>query len=73
MKFKVSILLILLLLTSGCVYYNTFYNAEKYFDEAREMALNDANKPTNNAIQKYKKVIKKCGIVLEYYEGSKYA
>lgn len=72
MKFKISILLILLLLTSGCVYYNTFYNAEKYFDEAQEIALNDANKPTNNAIQKYKKVIKKCGIVLEYYEGSKY-
>jgi len=73
MKYKISILLILVLLTSGCVYYNTFYNAEKYFDEAQEMALNDANKPTNNAIQKYKKVIKKCGIVLEYYEGSKYA
>ena len=73
MKLKISMLLILVLITFGCVYYNTFYNAEKYFDEAQEIELNDANKPTNNAIQKYKKVIKKCGIVLEYYEGSKYS
>ena len=73
MKFKISLLLILVIVTSGCVYYNTFYNAEKYFKEAQEMELNDTNNPTNSAIQKYKKVIKKCGIVLEYYEGSKYA
>ena len=73
MKFKILILLILVLMTSGCVYYNTFYNAEKYFNEAQEIELNDTNKPTNTAIQKYKKVIKKCGIVLEYYDGSKYA
>ena len=73
MRTKLSILLVILLLTSGCVYYNTFYNAEKYFEEAQDIELNSSNKPTNNAIQKYKKVIKKCGIVLEYYEGSKYA
>jgi tetratricopeptide (TPR) repeat protein len=73
MRIKLSALLALLFITSGCVYYNTFYNAEKYFREAQEMELNSANKPENNAIQKYKKVIKKCGIVLEYYEGSKYA
>ena len=72
MRMKLSVLLVFLLVTSGCVYYNTFYNAEKYFREAQEMELNSANKPTNNAIQKYKKVIKKCGIVLEYYEDSKY-
>ena len=73
MRIKLSVLLTLLLITSGCVYYNTFYNAEKYFKEAQEIELNSSNKPPNNAIQKYKKVIKKCGIVLEYYEGSKYA
>ncbi len=73
MRIKLLALLTLLLITSGCVYYNTFYNAEKYFKEAQEIELNSSNKPTNNAIQKYKKVIKKCGIVLEYYEGSKYA
>ena len=73
MKLNISIILVLVLVTSGCVYYNTFFNAEKYFDEAQEMELNDNGKPTTNAIQKYKKVIKKCGIVLEYYENSKYS
>ncbi len=73
MKLNISIILVFVLVTSGCVYYNTFFNAEKYFDEAQEMELNDNGKPIPNAIQKYKKVIKKCGIVLEYYEGSKYS
>ena len=73
MKLNISIILVFVLVTSGCVYYNTFFNAEKYFDEAQEMELNDNGKPTSNAIQKYKKVIKKCGIVLEYYEDSKYS
>ena len=72
MKLKLSVLLTLILITSGCVYYNTFYNAEKFFKEAQEMELNDEGRPKTNAIQKYNKVIKKCGIVLEYYEGSKY-
>lgn len=72
MKIKICILLTLLFIASGCVYYNTFYNAEKYFEEAQEVELNDDGKPTSSAIQKYKKVIKKCGIVLEYYEDSKY-
>jgi len=72
MKIKLLIILVLLLLLSGCVYYNTFYNAEKFFTEAQEMELNDDGRPKTNAIQKYNKVIKKCGIVLEYYEGSKY-
>ncbi len=73
MKLNISIILVLVLVTSGCVYYNTFFNAEKFFDEAQAMELNDNGKPTPSAIQKYKKVIKKCGIVLEYYEGSKYS
>ncbi len=72
MKIKLLVLLTLLFIISGCVYYNTFYNAEKYFTEAQEMELNDDGRPKSNAIQKYNKVIKKCGIVLEYYEGSKY-
>ncbi|MBT3754839.1 MAG: tetratricopeptide repeat protein [Candidatus Cloacimonetes bacterium] len=72
MKFKLLLLLALLFIISGCVYYNTFFNAEKYFADAQEMELDDDGRPKSNAIQKYNKVIKKCGIVLEYYEGSKY-
>jgi len=73
MKLKFVVLLTLVFLTSSCVYYNTFYNAKTYFKEAQEMELKDNGKPTANAIQKYNKTIKKCGIVLEYYEDSKYA
>jgi TolA-binding protein len=37
------------------------------------MALRDDGTPTVNAIQKYNKVIKKCGVVLTDYKDSKYA
>ena len=65
--------MITLILLSGCVYYNTFYNAEQYFAEAQKMELQDSGKPTSGAIQKYNKTIKKCEIVLEYYENSEYS
>ncbi|MCF7859577.1 MAG: tetratricopeptide repeat protein [Candidatus Cloacimonetes bacterium] len=73
MKIHILILLVLVLLIASCVYYNTFFNAEKYFEEAQQMDLNDSGRPTQAAISKYNKSIKKCGIVLEYYEGSKYS
>ena len=69
----VGISLITLFIISGCVYYNTFFNAEKYFTEAQETKLKDDGKPTTNAIQKYNKAIKKCGIILTDYKDSKYA
>ena len=58
---------------TGCVYYNTFFNAEKYFEEANTMDLKDDGTPTANAIQKYNRVIQKCGVVLTDYKDSKYA
>jgi len=73
MKIKIFTLLILLLTISGCVYYNTFFNAETYFKEAQNMGLDDEGRPKSNAIKKYQQVIKKCGIVIEYYKDSKYA
>ncbi|MDP8268581.1 MAG: tetratricopeptide repeat protein [Candidatus Tenebribacter davisii] len=73
MKIKFIILFILIMFGFGCVYYNTFYNAEKWFKEAQEIELSNEGRPTSTAIQKYNKVIKKCGIVLDYYEGSKYS
>jgi len=74
MKSKLILLAILLsFFLSSCVYYNTFYNAEKYFKLAQDMELNDNGRPNASAIQNYNKVIKKCGMVLDYYEGSKYS
>ncbi|MBL7149038.1 MAG: tetratricopeptide repeat protein [Candidatus Cloacimonetes bacterium] len=69
----VLLLFIILLMITGCVYYNTFFNAEKYFEEANTIALKDDGTPTANAIQKYNKVIQKCGVVLTDYKDSKYA
>ncbi|HPR17019.1 MAG TPA: tetratricopeptide repeat protein [Candidatus Cloacimonadota bacterium] len=71
-KFAVLIALILFSM-EGCVYYNTFFNAERYFEEAQEMALNDEGYPSNAAIQNYNKTIKKCGIVLTEYKDSEYS
>ena len=67
------ILACLVILISGCVYYNTFFNALKFFDEAQAQPLNDRGKPSSTAIQNYNKTIKKCGIVLTEYKDSKWA
>ncbi|MCK4956537.1 MAG: tetratricopeptide repeat protein, partial [Candidatus Cloacimonetes bacterium] len=72
MKKKYALLILIILMT-GCAYYNTFYNAEKYFKDAQEMELRDNGKPSPSAIQKYNKVIKKCGIVITDYPKSDYA
>ncbi len=66
-------LLFLFILIGGCVYYNTFFNAQQYFKEAQEMQLNSKGKPSSQAVQNYNKAIKKCGIVLTDYKDSKYA
>lgn len=70
---KKSYPIILVLLAAGCVYYNTFFNAEKYFSEAQAMPLRDNGRPSAGAIQNYNNAIKKCGIVLTDYKDSKYA
>jgi TolA-binding protein len=72
-KKNIFFIILSILIFYGCVYYNTFFNAEKYFEEANTIALKDDSTPTTNAIQKYNKVIKKCGVVLTDYKDSKYA
>jgi len=57
----------------GCAYFNTFYNAMKLFDEAQEIGFDDQGRPKSNAIQKYNKAIKKCGVILTDYKKSKWA
>lgn len=57
----------------SCAYYNTFFNAEKYFAEAQDTELRDDGRPQSSAIQKYNNAIKKCGIILTEYKDSKWA
>ena len=73
LKKYIFIIILSTLILSGCVYYNTFFNAKKYFTEAQDIGLKEDGKPTSNAINKYNKAIKKCGVVLSDYKDSKYA
>ena len=58
----------ILLLNISCVYYNTFYNAKKYFRDAEKVRLeNEDRSLPANAQTSYAKVIDKCELVLEKY------
>ena len=60
-------------INSSCVYYNTFYNAKKYFKDAENIRLENENKSLPvNAQTAYTKVIEKCDIVLDKYPDSDY-
>ncbi len=63
-------LLFLALGLSSCVYYNTYYNAKRYYREGvKENENNETEKPkTTN----YQKAIDSAARVLEYYRESKY-
>jgi len=61
------------LLLSGCVYFNTYYNAEKYFLSAQSRPLNTAGRATPQAVDDYTKAIKKCGAILTEHKTSRWA
>ncbi|MFO7896819.1 MAG: tetratricopeptide repeat protein [Candidatus Cloacimonadales bacterium] len=69
---KVYLLIGLLFALAGCAYYNTFFNAEVFFEEAQEMELRENGMPSPNAVQKYNKVIKKCGVIITDFPKSEY-
>lgn len=69
-------LLLSLLTTAGCVYYNTFYNAKKAFNQSEEArhqaeARSSGGKLAFNT-SGYNKAIEKALKVIEYYPDSKY-
>lgn len=67
------ILIVLLVLASGCVYYNTFFLAKKNFNEAE-----DARKKSGQEVirgsgaNQYRTAIEKASKVLELHPDSKY-
>ena len=62
------------LLLFSCAYFNTFYNAEKYFKDADRLRLEKAGKAIPlRAIDNYGKTIQKCKVVLSEFPDSKYA
>jgi len=69
---KFSLLIIpILLLTFGCVYYNTFFLAKKNFKEA-EKARKRSGQEIVRTGGKYQKAIEKASVVLEFHPDSKY-
>ncbi len=71
-EYLLSIFLILVLFT-GCAYFNTFYNAQQYFKEAENQRLeNIGERLPKETLNNYKIVIEKCEKVLAKYPDSKY-
>lgn len=64
--------MVIVTMLSSCAYYNTFYNAEKYFAEAQKRPLTAQGRPNAQAIEDYNKVIRKCGVILTEYKDSKW-
>ena len=61
------------LLVNGCAYFNTFYNAQNYYEEAEKLRLQKEGKSMPiSAIDKYGKTIQKCQKVLKEYPESKF-
>ena len=64
---RLTVILISLLFSS-CVYFNTFYNAEKYFKEADRIRLEKSGKAIPlKAIDNYGKTIQKCRVLLSEF------
>ncbi|MBT3180508.1 MAG: hypothetical protein HOB40_07295 [Candidatus Marinimicrobia bacterium] len=64
---------ILILSLGGCAYFNTFYNAQQYYDEAEKIRLQKEGESISiTALDKYGKTIQKCHKVLGDYPDSKF-
>ena len=62
-----------MLLISGCAYFNTFYNAQNYYEEAEKIRLEKEGKAVPiSAIDKYGKTIQKCQKVLSDFPESRF-
>jgi len=69
----IPFLVITFVLFSSCAYYNTFYNAEKKFREARKIhEKSGSDEPNRSADPKYDEAIKKASKVLTFHPKSKW-
>jgi len=60
------------LLLFSCAYFNTFYNAERYYEEADRIRLEKSGKAIPlKAMDNYGKTIQKCRVVLSEFPESK--
>ncbi len=70
---KIFLFYFLLILSSSCAYFNTFYNANQYYEEANKIRLEkDGQAVPITAMDKYGKAINKCKKVLKEFPQSKF-
>ena len=66
------IFMVFLFVFSSCAYFNTFYNAQQYFEQAEKQRLEKAGESIPpSAIDAYGKVIDKSQHVIDEYPDSK--
>jgi len=70
---KTLFFVVIFLCSGGCAYYNTFYNAQQYYEEAEKIRMQKEGKTIPiTALDKYGKTIQKCQKVLSDYPESKF-
>ena len=70
---KIFLFYFLIILSSSCAYFNTFYNANQYYEEANKIRLEkDGQAVPITAMDKYGKAINKCKKVLKDFPQSKF-
>ncbi len=71
--FKISVLTIFAIANNGCAYFNTYYNANLFFQEAEDLRITNENKTlSGNVKNAYKRVIAKTDILINKYDKSKF-
>lgn len=64
---------LLLLLNSGCVYFNTFYHARTWYNQAEKSRQKDnRDAAAGGEIRLYQDALKKCSKVISEHPGSSY-
>jgi len=70
---KYLYIFIILISQNGCAYFNTFYNAKVYYQEAEKIRLEKESESIPiTAMDKYGKVIEKCQKVLNEFPKSRF-
>jgi len=70
---KKLLILISVLMFYSCAYYNTYYNAKKYYKEARKASeKNTTKRITNDELKNYEFTIEKCKAVVRKFPDSRY-
>lgn len=73
MKTRILLLIIsVLLVLTGCVYYNIFYNAKKYYAEALNAKEKNDGKVSPSIDSKFETSIGKCTYIIQEYPTNKW-